>query len=41
MSASLEAALGKGAPAQELQPPLLALRAELDGLVAAVKERLD
>ncbi|MGC3986913.1 MAG: response regulator [Pseudorhodoferax sp.] len=38
--AALEAALAKGAPAEELQAPLEELRAELDALVAAVAQRL-
>ena len=40
MSAALEAALAKGAPAQELQDPLEELRGALDALVAAVAQRL-
>nr|WP_186329884.1 response regulator [Variovorax boronicumulans] len=40
MSAALEAALTKGAPADELRAPLEELRSALDALVAAVAQRL-
>ncbi|GHC93857.1 hypothetical protein GCM10007320_45150 [Pseudorhodoferax aquiterrae] len=40
MSAALEAALAKGAPADELRAPLEELRSALDALVAAVAQRL-
>ncbi|KQP43669.1 hypothetical protein ASF44_29305 [Pseudorhodoferax sp. Leaf274] len=40
MSAAMEAALAKGAPQDELQAPLAALRTELDALVAGVAQRL-